>query len=146
MGEETLLERRPTVAVIDREALRHNYRQVRSKVSKATNVLAVVKANAYGHGDVETAALLQGLGCEYFGVAMPEEGVRLRDSGITRPILILGGVFPNQLDDVFEAGLTPVAFDLDAVRLINEFAAKKGVIKDIHLKIDTGMGRLGIMS
>ncbi len=140
------MERRPTIAVIDREALRHNYRQIRSKVREATKVLAVVKANAYGHGDVETAAVLQDLGCENFGVAMSEEGIRLRESGISRPILILGGVFPNQLKDVFEAGLTPVAFDLNTVRLINEFASKKGLIKNIHLKLDTGMGRLGIRS
>lgn len=143
-SKETLLERRPTIAVIDREALRHNYRQIRSNISQATKVLAVVKANAYGHGDVETATVLQGLGCEYFGVAMPEEGIRLRESGISMPILILGGVFPNQLKEVFEFGLTPVVFDLNTLRLINEFAANKGLIKNIHLKLDTGMGRLGI--
>lgn len=143
-SKETLLERRPTIAVIDREALRHNYRQIRSNIPQATKVLAVVKANAYGHGDVETATVLQDIGCEYFGVAMPEEGIRLRESGISMPILILGGVFPNQIAEVFESGLTPVVFDLFTLRLINEFAAKKGLIKDIHLKLDTGMGRLGI--
>jgi len=139
------LERRPTSAIIDTEALRFNYRQLRKFVSGTAKVMAIVKANAYGHGDVEVASVLEGLGCEFFGVAIPEEGLKLRQGGIKKPIVVLGGVYPNQIKDVIGLDLTPVVFDLGIARLINEEAKKSGSPQKIHVKIDTGMGRLGLL-
>lgn len=139
------LERRPTSAIIDTEALRFNYRQLRKVISGTTKVMAIVKANAYGHGDFEVASVLEGLGCEFFGVAIPEEGLKLREGGIKNPIVVLGGVYPNQIKDIIGLGLTPVVFDLDIARLINEEAKKSGSPQKIHVKIDTGMGRLGLL-
>lgn len=107
-------------------------------------MMAVVKANAYGHGAIEAARTLDALGGAYFGVAIPEEGAALRDAGITSPIAVLGGMFPDQAPDIIEYGLTPVVFDMDAARALDEAAKKCGVILAIHVKIDTGMGRLGI--
>ncbi len=141
----TLLEKRPTSAFIHREALRFNYRQLRSMVPAGTAIMAVVKANAYGHGDVEVARVLEGLGSEFLGVAIPEEGARLREAGITRPIAVLGGIFPDQAGAVFDYGLTPVVFDIRTARSLDSEARKRGALKEIHVKIDTGMGRLGLL-
>ena len=139
------MEKRPTSAVIDTEALRFNYRQLRSKTSQPTRIMAVIKANAYGHGDVETARVLEGLGCDYLGVAMAEEGMRLREAGIKAPVVILGGIFPGQTKDIFALDLTPVIFDIDTARRINDFAAGQSTVKKVYVKIDTGMGRLGLL-
>lgn len=143
------MESRPTSAVIDMEALRHNYRQLRARTRETAMTMAVVKANAYGHGDIQVSKVLEELGCDYFGVAMPEEGVRLRKAGIKAPIVILGGIYPcpppGPLKEVFSCGLTPVVFNIESARRINEFAASSGVVKKVHVKIDTGMGRLGLL-
>ncbi|MFQ5736011.1 MAG: alanine racemase [Thermodesulfobacteriota bacterium] len=139
------MENRPTSAIIDMGALRFNYRQLRSKTSGATRMMAVVKANAYGHGDLEVAGLLEGLGCEYLGVAMPEEGARLRAGGVKAPVVVLGGVFPGQTEGLFEHDLTPVISDISTARRIDGFARGSGTVKKIHVKIDTGMGRLGLL-
>jgi alanine racemase len=133
------------VALIDRAALKHNYQELRGRVSHDTKFLAVVKANAYGHGDVGVTRTLEELGCEYFGVAISEEGVKLRKGGITNPIVVLGGVYPDQIKEVFEFDLTPVVFDLDTALSLDRHAKKVGVKKKVHIKVDTGMGRLGLL-
>ncbi len=137
---------RPTVALIDRAALKHNYQELRKRVSSGTMFMAVVKANAYGHGDVEVSRTLEALGCEYFGVAVSEEGVKLRKGGIKNPIVLLGGVYPDQIKEVFDYELTPVVWDLETALLVNAQAEKTGTRKKVHIKIDTGMGRLGLLS
>lgn len=139
------MEKRPTSAVIDTGALKYNYARIKEKLSKDTKIMAVVKANAYGHGDIEVARILEPLGCEYFGVAIPEEGAKLRVGGILKPIVVLGGFYPGQIKEVFDLDLTPVVYDMDAARLLNEYGRKKGLAKKIHVKIDTGMGRLGVL-
>lgn len=138
------MEKRPTSAAIDMEALKTNYFRLRDRLQGGTAVLAVVKANAYGHGDVEIAHVLEGLGCELLGVAIPEEGARLREAGINKPIIVLGGLFPNQAEDIIDLGLTPIVFDERTASLLNSAASKRGVVQEIHVKIDTGMGRLGL--
>lgn len=139
------MENRPTCAIIDTEALRFNYGQLRAGIPATTKMMAVVKANAYGHGDLETATVLEGLGCDFFGVAIPEEGARLRAGGIKNPIALLGGIFPEQVRELFNFDLTPVIFDIKTARLINDFAKASGTRKKVHVKIDTGMGRLGLL-
>ncbi|MBW7957448.1 MAG: alanine racemase [Deltaproteobacteria bacterium] len=139
------MKKRPTSAFIDREALRFNYRQLRSRIPAGTAMMAVVKANAYGHGDIEVARVLEAMGSEFLGVAIPEEGARLRDAGITKPIAVLGGIFPDQAEMAFDYDLTPVVFELRTARSLDSEARKRGAIKKIHVKIDTGMGRLGLL-
>lgn len=136
---------RPTVALINRAALKHNYEELKKRVSHDTKLMAVVKANAYGHGDVEVTRTLEALGCEFFGVAISEEGARLRKGGIKNPIVVLGGVYPGQIKEVFDYDLTPVVFDLETAMLINGHAKKTGTKKKVHVKVDTGMGRLGLL-
>jgi len=138
------LHRRPTSAIIDRSALRHNYLEIKKRTTPGTKVMAVVKANAYGHGDVQVARVFESMGCEFFGVAIPEEGARLRQAGIKAPVVVLGGIFPEQAPELFDLDLTPVIYDMETARLVNGLAVKMGVRKKMHLKVDTGMGRLGI--
>ena len=139
------MERRPTVAVIDRSALRHNFTALRDAVPPSVKVMAVVKANAYGHGAVEVARVLESQGCDFFGVALCEEGVELREAGIETPIIVLGGTYHNQSKGLLNYNLTPVVFDMRTLSDLNDMARGGGRVVDIHLKVDTGMGRLGLL-
>ncbi len=134
---------RPTRVEIDLAALRHNFQEVQRTVGSDCDVLAVVKANAYGHGVSHVAPALAAAGANLFGVALVEEGVELRMLGIEQPILILGSLFPGQESDVLEYQLTPVLYDLDCAHRLDGAARDAGRTVDYHLKIDTGMGRLG---
>ncbi len=134
---------RPTYVEIDLAALRHNLAQARLQAGQGCHILAVVKADAYGHGATRVAPALELAGADLFGVAMVEEGVELRMAGITRPILVLGGFYPGQEADLFEHDLVPTLFSLDAARYLNRCAASCRRVLPFHLKIDTGMGRIG---
>lgn len=139
-----LSSRRPTWAVIDLAALAANFRLVRERVGSDVNVMGVVKANAYGHGAVECARRLEREGANWFGVALPEEGIELRTAGITRPILCLAGFWEGQAELCLQHSLVPVIYRLDMLESFDRAARDRGVIADVHLKIDTGMGRLGV--
>lgn len=146
---EGLVEKRPTAAYIDTGALKHNYSRLRAMIPPDVKIMAIVKANAYGHGDAQCARIFEDAGCDSLGVAIPEEGAALRSSGIRAPIVVLGGIFPGQIKDVFELDLTPVVFDISTARLISSYARSwlpSGKTKNIHVKIDTGMGRLGLLA
>ena len=134
---------RPTYAEIDLAALRHNFHEVRRTVGDGCDILAVVKADAYGHGVSGVAPALAGAGADLFGVALVEEGAELRRLNIEQPILVLGSAFPGQENDLLEHHLTPVIYDLDCARRLDGFACSAGRTIDYHLKVDTGMGRLG---
>ena len=136
--------RRPTWAEIDLNNLAANFNKIRSRVSPAARVMAVVKANAYGHGAVECARRLTSEGADWFGVALPEEGVELRSAGISQSVLCLGGYFPGQAALCIQQRLTPVVYRLEMIESLNRAAANAGVIVDVHVKVDTGMGRLGV--
>ena len=135
---------RPTWAEIDLDALANNFKIVRERVGPQIKVMAVVKANAYGHGAVECARRLAAEGADWFGVATPEEGVELREAGITQPILCLGGFWPGQEAVCINHRLVPVIYRLDMLASLNQAAIADGVTADVHIKIDTGMGRLGV--
>ena len=106
--------------------------------------MAVVKANAYGHGAVQCARRLAREGADWFGVALPEEGIELRTSGITQPILCLGGFWEGQAAACIKERLVPVVYRLDMIEALNSAARDAGIIADVHIKFDTGMGRLGV--
>jgi alanine racemase len=143
-SEQNLLARRPTWAEIDLNNLVANFNLVKQRVSPTARVMAVVKANAYGHGAVECARRLAREGADWFGVALPEEGIQLRDSGITQPMLCLAGYWPGQAAACIRHGLTPVVYRLEMIEALNQAAANAGVVADVHVKVDTGMGRLGV--
>ncbi len=132
---------RPTRAEIDLDALVHNLSVVRAEAGGA-RVLAVVKADAYGHGVVPVVARLAAEGVAAFGVALAEEGLELREAGIDAPILVLNGVYAGAHREVLEAGLTPVVCDLDTVHAFARAAG--GAAFGFHLELDTGIARLGV--
>jgi alanine racemase len=138
------LARRPTWAEIDLNNLAANFNLIKQRVSSTARVMAIVKANAYGHGAVPCAQRLAREGADWFGVALPEEGIELRASGITQPILCLAGYWAGQAAACIRHGLTPVVYRLEMVEALNQAAANAGVVADVHVKIDTGMGRLGV--
>lgn len=135
---------RPTIAEINLDALRYNLNQLRGLTGGKAEILAVVKANAYGHGAPEIARELESAGARIFGVATTEEGIELRLSGTTSPILVLGGTYPQEMGRILANRLTPVIYDLEIARAFQARAAKEKRRLSVHLKIDTGMNRLGI--
>ena len=134
----------PTVATVDLTALAHNLLQLRRILSPGCDVMAVIKANAYGHGAVETAQTLIRHGVVRLAVFSIEEGIALRQAGIAVSILILGPVFPQQVEDLFAHQLTPVVSDPPTLTALGRCAIQYSSPYPIHLKIDTGMGRLGL--
>jgi alanine racemase len=143
-GKSNLTQRRPSWAKINLHNLAHNFRVMREAVGPQVAIMPAVKADAYGHGAVECARALEREGAQWFGVALVEEGVELRSAGIKRPILCLGGGWAGQEQMMIEHSLTPVIFHLDALARFNEEARASGRAIDYHLKVDTGMGRLGV--
>jgi len=139
-----LLTGRPTSAEIDLDALAHNLRVIRDRVGDGVKILAAVKANAYGHGAVECARRLETEGVDWLGVALPEEGIELRNAGITQPILCLGGFWSEQESLLLRHRLTPVVYRLDMIDSLDRAARDAKEIVAVHVKIDSGMGRLGV--
>jgi len=139
-----LSDHRPTWAEIDRDALAANFHIVKDRVGPNVSVMAVVKANAYGHGAVECARRLEAEGAGWFGVALPEEGIELRNAGITKPILCLAGFWGGQATACLERNLVPAVYRLDMIEAFDRVARERGVVADLHVKVDTGMGRLGV--
>ena len=135
---------RPTIAEVDLGALEFNYRQIQKRIPEGVKLLAVVKADAYGHGAIPVSLKLEKLGVEYLGVAIPEEGVELRRGGVKAPILVLGGIFGREVDQIFRFRLTPVIFRKDSLKLLSQEAERRRRKVKVHLKVDTGMGRLGV--
>jgi alanine racemase len=128
---------------IDRSAIGANYRAVGKLLPEGCRIIAVVKADAYGLGLVPVARTLAGLGCGHFAVATAAEGVELRRGGISGEILILGSIPPRQAREVVEWGLSATCGDLELARALREAAASAGKRARLHLKIDTGLGRIG---
>jgi alanine racemase len=134
---------RPTVIEVDLDALRHNVACVRERVGPA-RIMATVKANAYGHGLIRTSKELLRFGVDELGVAFLEEGIALRRAGVTAPILVLGGIIGNQITHFLEYDLQITASSVFKLGQIEETAAAMGRRANVHVKIDTGMGRIGI--
>jgi alanine racemase len=135
---------RPTVAEIDLGSLEFNYRQLQKRIPEGVKLLAVVKADAYGHGAIPISRKLEKLGVAYLGVAISDEGVELRKGGVKAPILILGGIYKEGVDQVLQFDLTPVVFQKETLRLLTKAAERWKKKVKVHLKVDTGMGRLGV--
>lgn len=135
---------RPTWAEIDLDALAANFREVRRLVGSEVRVMAVVKADAYGHGASECARRLAAEGADWFAVALPEEGMELRRAGIVQPVLCLEGFWEGQAGACLAHKLVPVIYRLDMAEAFAAAARATGSVADVHVKIDTGMGRLGV--
>jgi alanine racemase len=135
---------RPTWAEVNLDNLIHNFRVTRAAMGAGVAIMPAVKADAYGHGAVQCARALEAAGAEWFGVALPEEGLTLRNAGVNTPILSLGGFWEGQEDSIVTHRLTPAVFRLDLLDRLNHAARAAKLVVDYHLKVDTGMGRLGV--
>ncbi len=142
-GQPSPLELRPTVMEVDLDALAHNFAQIRSHVAPA-KVMAVVKANAYGHGLIPCAKQLVAVGADALGVALVEEGIALRRAGIDIPILVFGGIFGSQIRYFLDYDLEITASSVSKLEAIEWTAQALGKRAKVHLKVDTGMERIGI--
>jgi alanine racemase len=131
--------------LIDLAALRWNFQQVRNSIAPGVKILSVVKADAYGHGAPEVARVLAEAGSDGFGVATLEEGIELRKSGIKSPILVLTAVYPEQLGEFLRHCLTPAVSDLHTLHEMEKLLRKRSRSLNFHLKVDTGMSRLGLL-
>lgn len=135
---------RETVAEIDLSALKFNVRQLQKKIGGQSQIMAVIKANAYGHGDVGIAKTLESLKVPFLAVAYLEEGIRLREKKIkTRIVVLTGGQNPRFFPELHHYRLTPVFYDLHYLTAYNDFCRDRKRIGPVHLKFDTGMNRLG---
>ena len=136
---------RPTWADIDLSAYRRNLEKIRSLVGPDVKILALLKANAYGHGAVELGKFAQKYNlCQFFGVASVEEGIALRQSGITLPILVLGSLYPFEaFEYAIEYNLSVAVASLEAAEAVKKAAHKLGKKAHCHVKQDSGMGRIG---
>lgn len=143
---ETIMKRvAPTFVEIDLEALRHNYRQLRRRVPSSVKAFCVVKSNAYGHGAPRVAKALQDEGADFFGVGTVDEAIELREAGIRRPVLVLLGIIGDESESLLRYQLTPVIYDLETAAKLNRYAASRKKKISVHIKIDTGMTRLGVL-
>ena len=138
------ISQRPTRIRVDLDAISHNLRAIRERV--AVPVMAIIKANAYGHGLLPVARHLQAQGVDQLGVAFVEEGIALRRAGITVPILVLGGMFGPQVAHFIEHDLEITVSSLAKLRQVEAAAEALGRKAVVHLKIDTGMERIGVHS
>ena len=133
-------------AEISRARLVENYRAVRAAAGPDVEVLAVVKADAYGHGAVEVSRLLTAEGANWLGVSNWEEGVTLRKAGIQARILVMADILPYSLALIRDYALTPAVHSLEDLAELDRRAAAWGIPVVFHLKVDTGMGRLGVQA
>jgi len=140
------IETRPNWAEVSLSALRHNFRVVQNHVGQSVRICAVVKCNAYGHGVEECAPALQQAGATWFGVTSTDEGIVLRESGITARILVMCGLYSGEEEEALRNSLTPAVFRLEQAEALARAATRLGLVEPvpIHLKIDTGMARLGL--
>ena len=130
-------------AEIDLDQMERNYCALREKIKPETLMMGVVKADAYGHGAVRCARLLADLGINWFGVSNLSEAVQLRQGGITRPVLILGYTPPECAAILAEYGITQTVYSREYLSALSDAAQKAGVTVEVHIKVDTGMGRIG---
>jgi len=135
---------RPTWAEIDLKAIKYNLQQIKELVGKKIKTMAVVKANAYGHGIQEISRTLNREGVDYLGVATVDEALKIRKSKINCPILVLGSVLPHEVRISLKNNITLTLSNNELFTAINKSAYLDRIKAKVHVKIDTGMGRIGV--
>lgn len=136
---------RRTWAEVDVDALRHNFRSIRSAADPGAEIMCVIKADGYGHGAVFLAQLYESMGAARFAVSNIEEAMQLRENGVTLPILILGFTPAELASELAENNISQAVFSAEYAQSLSDNAVKAGVNVKIHIKLDTGMSRIGFM-
>jgi alanine racemase len=137
--------KRSTRAVISLGAIAHNISEIRKRIGGERDLMAVVKADGYGHGSVAVSWIALKNGANYLGVATPEEGQQLREAGINAPILVLGLIQPEEAYKVADFNLEQTICSFEFAKELNQIAANTGTRINVHIKLDTGMGRVGLV-
>ena len=132
-----------TEAVVSLRALERNILGIRKRLGREVEIMAVLKGDGYGHGEKGIYSTLKKCGIERYAVAVWEEGASLREAGCTEPVLLLGDTCDGQLENIIKYNLTPAIFSYDTAQKLNMLARWSGVVCPVHLKIDTGMSRIG---
>lgn len=135
---------RSTIAVVDLSAIGDSIRSIRDRIGRSRHLMAVVKADGYGHGAVPVARTALRHGADWLGVALPEEGVELREAGITARILVFGLIRPEEASKSANVGLDQAVASLPLIEALDQAGQEAGAPIHVHLKIDTGMGRIGV--
>ena len=136
---------RATRAEINLKAFKHNLQNLKTVLGSKTDIMAVIKADAYGHGALPCAKAAIESGVGYLGAGVIEEGIELRKNGIRGPILILGGIFPDEVADLVHHNLSTMLYTSHLVEALSKEGEKQGKTINIHIKVDTGMNRLGVL-
>jgi alanine racemase len=138
----------PTWCDIDLKALAHNFEQLQKLAAKnmshASGIMPVIKAEAYGHGMLRVAGCLNECGCKYFGVSNASEGISLRRAGFKQKILLFESTLASEAKNIVEYQLTPTVIAMEMAQALNHIAGQAGISIPVHIKLDTGMGRLGL--
>lgn len=134
----------PNEVIVDLGALKRNFLEIRRLAGAGRRIIAVVKSDAYGHGMIPVARTLEAGGVDHLGVFEAEEGVALRKAGCTVPILIMMGIVPEEIPLVIEHGLTPALFQPEIAEALSRASIERGTVSPVHLKLDSGMSRLGV--
>jgi alanine racemase len=137
---------RPVWADVHFDAIRNNFLAVKSRLPEETAIMGVVKADAYGHGAVAVSQELIKLGAEYLAISNLDEAMELRDAGVSCPILLLGPVESQEFGKIIQFNIFPAVTSLDYAKELAESYRYRGVFPKVHIKVDTGMGRLGLAS
>lgn len=137
---------RPTWAEVNLDNLAYNFKEIKKRVSSRVRIMACVKADAYGHGIIPVSKRLVSCGVNYLGVASIDEGITLRQAGIKVPVLILGLALKKDIAPLFRYKLIPTVCTEELALALNKIASLKKKVIKIHIKVDTGMGRLGVLS
>lgn len=137
---------RRTWAEVDLDAIAHNIKEIRQITNPDSKIMAVVKADAYGHGFLEVTRTLLENGADRLAVAVLQEGKQLRSRGVTVPILILGASSEENVEDLINFDITPSVFDYEFAKALSYEAERKEKVTKIHIKIDTGMSRIGFLA
>lgn len=137
---------RYTKAEIDLDKVSFNYKQMKQHITEGTKIMSVIKADAYGHGAVEIGRHLETLDTDYLAVAVLDEAMELREAGIRLPILLLSPIEPDTIPTAIENDIAITVYSLDSARAVNHYAKQTEKTVKVHLKIDSGMGRIGVRS
>jgi alanine racemase len=135
---------RATFAEINLDSFRHNLHSIKLLLGPDIRTMAIIKADAYGHGAIQCARAAIQEQVDLIGVGIIQEGIELRENGITSPILILGGIYPNEIEDLIKYNLSTSLSNTVMASAISKKAEHANKSIGVHIKIDTGMGRLGV--
>ena len=134
-----------TWAEVSLDAIKHNFNEIKNKVGGRAKICCVIKADGYGHGAVELSKLYEQLGADFFAVSNIDEGIEIREAGAKLPIVILGFTPANEAKRLAEYNISQAVYSLDYAKMLSKACCEQNVVCKIHIKVDTGMSRIGFM-